>query len=190
MRVVGIWFPVVLAAAGCGYGGAGGPQGEVDFALENLLQEARYVNWALGEAGVVSCQTGSEDCRFYPPGCTMECSEQNLQQSCCMACEMPYPAVKVIDPGDSLMVHWSGKLHPSDFQHCSECDCYRVVDAEAGSYRAEACVYAEHFCEFEPCTGPDADGVILGASPAGTPDCHQKAFSVPYTKAFLKLSIQ
>ncbi len=184
------FFVFVIPVAGCGYGGSGGPQGEVDFAVENLLQEARYVNWALGEAGLVSCQTGGDDCQFYPPGCTPECSEQNLSQDCCMACEMAYPAVKIIDPGESLMIRWSGKLYPSDWEHCSDCDCYREVDAEAGSYHAEVCVYAEYFCDFEPCDGPDAQGVIMGASPTGTPDCYTKNFSVPYSKAFLIISIQ
>jgi hypothetical protein len=190
MRCVFYFVIVILAAGGCGYGGGGGTQGEVDFAVENLLQAPRYVNWSTMGNGLVACQNGAGECRFHPPGCTDECSEQNLQQDCCLACEMAYPAVKTIDPGDTLMIRWSGKLYPSDWEHCSDCDCYRVEDAAPGGYHAEVCVYTEQQCDFEPCTGPDADGVILGASPAGTPACYGKDFSVPYTKAFLILSIE
>jgi len=181
---------VVIFFSGCGYGGDGGTQGEVDFAVENLLLAPIYVNWSTAGSGLVACQTGSDECRFDPPGCTPDCSEQNLQQDCCMACEMAYPAIKIIDPGESLMINWSGKLYPSDWEHCSDCDCYREVDAEPGSYHAEVCVYAGHYCEFEPCDGPDAQGVIMGASPTGTPDCYTKNFSVPYSKAYLIISIQ
>ena len=182
---------LVILAAGCGYGGGGGgTQGEVDFAVENTLEAPRYVYWSTAGSGLITCQTGGEDCRFDPPGCTPECSEQNLQQDCCMACEQAYPAVKTIEPGDTLMIRWTGKLYPEDFEHCSDCECYRATDAAAGSYHAEVCVYAEYFCDWEPCQGPDAEGVILGASPTGTPECYTKNFSVPYTKAFLILSIE
>lgn len=130
------------------------------------------------------------DCRFYPPECTDECSEQNLGQSCCMDCGRAYPAVKVINPGDSLLMRWSGKLHPYDETHCSGCECYQVADAAAGSYRAEACVFDGYQCDMPPCEGPDAEGVILGTSLTGTPNCVGIDFTVPYTKAFLILSIE
>ena len=84
----------------------------------------------------------------------------------------------------------AGKLHPIDETHCSECSCYRVEDAAPGSYRAEVCVYADYFCDFDPCTGPDADGIITGASPTGTPNCYGVDFTVPYTKASLILAIE
>lgn len=184
---------IVFLAAGCGYSGGGGTQGEVDFALENTLQEPRYVNWSSGLNGVVSCQSSggiSSDCRFYPPECTDECSEQNLDQSCCMDCGMAYPSMKVINPGDSVMITWSGKLYPYDETHCSECECYLVEDAAPGGYRAEVCAYADYECNMPPCEGPDAQGIIMGASPADTPDCVGIDFSVPYTKQFLILSIE
>jgi hypothetical protein len=181
---------IIVSVCGCGYSGEGGTQGEVDFSVDNLLQAPIYVSWSTTGSGLVACETGGEECRFDPPGCTPDCSDQNLGEDCCMACEMAYPAIKIIDPGESLMIRWSGKLYPSDFQHCSDCDCYREVDAASGSYHAEVCVYAEYFCDFEPCDGPDAEGVIMGASPTGTPECYTKNFSVPYSKAYLTFSIE
>jgi hypothetical protein len=189
-----IWVLVVgVVLAGCGYSGGGGVQGEVDFALENHLQETRYVNWAAGENALVSCRGGGgivDACRFHPPGCTDECSEQNLDKDCCIACGAAYPSVKVIDPGDTIIVRWSGKLHPFDETHCSACECYRVEDAAAGTYHAEVCVHADYECTLEPCTGPDAEGIIMGASPADAPTCFGIDFTVPYTKAFLILTIE
>jgi hypothetical protein len=176
--------------AGCGYGGGGGTQGEVDFALENHLEEARYVDWALSGVGLVTCQTGGSECRFHPPVCTDECSDNNLGQDCCIACGMVYPSVKAIDPGGTLMIPWTGKLHPYDETHCSDCECYLVTDAEPGSYRAEVCVYPEFFCDLPPCEDPDAQGVIMGAMPDGTPTCVGIDFTVPYSKAFLILSVE
>lgn len=182
---------VILSACGCGYGGGGGgPQGEVDFAVENTLQAPRYVYWSTMGSNLITCQTGGENCLFDPPGCTYECSDEILGQDCCIACEQAYPAVKTIEAGDTLMIRWTGKLYPEDFEHCSDCECYRATDAAPGSYHAEVCVYAEYFCDWEPCEGPDAEGVIMGASPTGTPECYTKNFSVPYTKAFLILSIE
>lgn len=186
-------YVVMLLIAGCGYSGGGNSQGEVDFALENKLQETVYVNWSAGPNAVVSCQSSGGivgDCRFNPPGCTDECSEQNLGQDCCIACGMAYPTVKAIDPGGSLMLRWSGKLYPYDESHCASCECYRETDAGSGSYRAETCVYSEWVCDLEPCEGPDAEGRILGASPYGSSTCYGIDFTVPYTKAFLKLSIE
>jgi hypothetical protein len=189
-KVVLIVAAAGMLLAGCGYGGGGGTQGEVDFALENTLGEPRYVNWSAGAGGVFSCRTGGNDCRFYPPACTDECTEQNLDQNCCMDCGAFMPAVKVIDPGDTLMIRWLGKLYPYDETHCSDCECYRIEDAAPGSYRAEICVYADYECDMPPCDAPDAQGVIMGASPADAPDCIGVDFSVPYTKQYLILSIQ
>ena len=177
----------------CGYGGGGGTQGEVDFALENTLQEPRYVNWSGGLNAVVACQSSGgivSDCRFYPPVCTDECSEQNLGQDCCIACGMAYPTVKVIEPGDTLMITWTGKLYPYDESHCSDCECYRVTDTEPGGYHAEVCAYADYTCDMPPCEEPNAEGLIMGASPTGTPNCIGVDFTVPYSKAYLILSIQ
>ena len=195
MRCACYSLVVVLLVAGCGYGGGGGGvQGEVDFSIENRLEEVRYVNWAHLWDNLVSCQVDGggvmEDCRFHPPGCRFECAPDNLQENCCLQCEQAYPSVKIIDPGGTLTVPWSGKLHPLDETHCSDCECYRVEDAAPGSYRAEVCVYAEYFCDWEPCEGPDADGVIMGASPDGTPTCYAVDFTVNYTKAFLILAIE
>jgi hypothetical protein len=193
MRCVICGLAILLSAAGCGYSGGGGTQGEVDFALENTLQEPRYVSWMGGPGGLVSCQSSggiAGDCRFHPPGCTDECSQENLDQNCCMDCGAFFPSVKVINPGDSLMITWSGKLFPYDEAHCSDCECYRVMDTDPGGYRAEVCVYPEYTCDMPPCEGPDAQGVIMGASPSGTQTCIGIDFTVPYSKAFLILSIQ
>jgi hypothetical protein len=46
----------------------------------------------------------------------VECSEENLNQPCCIDCAAGYPAVKVIETDEIMRIHWSGKLYPSDWQ--------------------------------------------------------------------------
>ena len=186
---------LLTVSSGCG-GGADGDrveQRKVTMVVTNHLDHPRYVDWNDLGQGSISCEferNGNwEPCRFAPPGCKDPCLEENRLDSCCKYC-VSTPKVRVIDPGESIHIVWDGKLYSVDDNHCSECSCFRDEDPRAGNYTAEICVYDSFTCEWDPCSGPDAEGIIDVASPSGSSSCHGVEFSVDYGEDTLTIPVE
>jgi hypothetical protein len=185
-------FAVSYLAA-CSYGGDGGTQGEVTVIVENNLTQTLYVNWMSGGRGLASCEHDQggdwEMCRFYSPSCTDECTPDNQGQACILDCGIGMPMVREIQSGASFEITWDGSLYSVDDTHCSEGDCYKSGDPAPGKYKAQVCAYDGYTCEWEPCAPPDAQGIVQGASPSGTPTCSSTEFHVVYQENALTITI-
>lgn len=183
---------VPLSFTGCS-GSGRVEQGEVTLVVTNGFGQARYVDWSFSGQEIISCEFREggawQPCLFAPPYCKDLCTDENQLVDCCSYC-VTSAKIMVVEPGMSIQVVWDGKLYTEDDSHCSECSCWWGGKPKAGEYRAEVCVYDSYTCELEPCSGPDAEGVIRDATTSGSSSCHSVEFSVEYQEDTLTLPVQ
>ena len=111
---------------------------------------------------------------WVPPWCTVSCV--NYEDGCCIDCAF-MPAVRVLEPGESITIFWDGAFYGMDFDLC-DCGCtfpYRVAE---GLFDIMVCGYTDYECRAEPCE-PDAGGMIWDAEVSGDADCITYGFEIP-----------
>ncbi len=182
----------VFVLTGCGGKDGSVDQSEVTFVVTNHLNQPKYVDWENSGDNQISCEVEEEGtwspCLFASPYCKNPCSTENRLEPCCVVC-ISTLKVKVINPGESIQIVWGGKLYSEDENHCSYCNCYRDEQTLAGNYKASICVFDSFTCERDPCSDPDAEGIIDDASPSGNSLCYEVEFPVEYTKDNLAILI-
>ena len=111
---------------------------------------------------------------WVPPWCTVSCD--NYEDGCCIDCAY-MPVVRVLEPGESITIHWNGTFYGMDSDLC-ECGCYYPYRVAEGLFDIMVCGYTSYICWADPCE-PDAGGMIWDAEVTGDADCITYGFEIP-----------
>ncbi|MFH1435813.1 MAG: hypothetical protein ABIJ56_08875 [Pseudomonadota bacterium] len=111
---------------------------------------------------------------WVPPWCTVSC--ENYEDGCCIDCAF-MPAVRVLEPGESITIHWDGTFFGMDSDLC-DCGCYFPYRVAEGLFDIMVCGYTDYECWAEPCE-PGEGGMIWDAQVIGDSDCITYGFEIP-----------
>lgn len=167
-------------------------QGPITFVIINDSGQDRYLGWSDYGLELVLCEMLAGDewtgCRYEPQFCTFLCSEVAQGENCCIDCDYE-PIVYVVELGGYLEVTWQGDLWNLDFEYCSDCECDRPHDPQAGHYRAVVHAYESVSCGGE-CPEPDDEGAIYGGWVSGDSVLAQTEFDVLYEDSEIVITIE
>lgn len=184
---------MVISAVGCGSSGGDVDQKAVALVVKNVSAKNLYLDYSVDRVRFQSSfqKNGSFEPSPFEHSCMAECSPDNAGKPCCMQCEAPFPAARLLKPGESVTGSWTGRLYLQTESHCSEnCRCYQEEKPAPGKYRLETCAADEVTCGTGvPCPDPDQAGIVVGGQPAGNQLCARVDFVVPYSKENIEIDI-
>ena len=116
---------------------------------------------------------------MWQPWCTLDCSTVTDPMECCMDCApVDFHAMKMLQPGESIAIHWDGTLYGDGDEVCG-CGCYRRFPAPAGEYRASIFGSPDFVCRTGFECVPDENGIINGAGTSDILMYYEARFHVP-----------
>lgn len=109
--------------------------------------------------------------------CPTVCPAQGPVQE--VDCRAPIPAVRVLNPGSSAELVWSGELSVDETRQCAGTplrSCSRRLAAPAGRYRVRICAFPE--IDGKAAADPDV-ATLMRVRVRGAPGCSDVDFDTP-----------
>jgi len=157
----------------------------IDFRIENTDPDVcsscvYYLDFTYGlvDGYGLEITSGERNILWHPPDCVVACSSVEDPMYCCIDCDHPIPAVKMLVPGESVSVHWDGSVYEMNYEVC-ECGCHTHFTIGPGIGYGRVCAYSHYECMYGMTCAVDENGVIHGAEVRGESTCTQRIFSFP-----------